>query len=64
MEKTFEVTGMKCQGCKNNIEKEVKKIKGVKTAEVNLEENKLLVKGDFNQDEIIEKVKSLEYEIK
>lgn len=64
MEKTFKVTGMKCQGCKNNIEKEVKKIKGVKTAEVNLEENTLLVKGDFNQDEIIEKVKSLEYEIK
>lgn len=64
MEKTFEVTGMKCQGCKNNIEKEVKKIKGVKTAEVNLEENTLLVKGDFNQGEIIEKVKSLEYEIK
>ncbi len=64
MEKTFEVIGMKCQGCKNNIEKEVKKIKGVKTAEVNLEEKTLLVKGDFNQDEIIEKVKSLEYEIK
>lgn len=62
---TYEVQGMHCASCTKNVEKEVKKIKGVKEATANLNTGKLIVKGTPNTEEVSEAVrKAGDYKLK
>ena len=46
MEKTYEVKGMTCVICKNNVEKTVDHLPGVQASKVNLLENELTIRYD------------------
>lgn len=50
MRKTFEISGMTCASCVNNIEKSVKGLKGIEEVAVNLSTERMVV--EYNEDEI------------
>ena len=52
MKKSYKIEGMHCASCAGNIERAVKKIKGVTNASVNFMAKKLYVEGDFSEEEI------------
>ena len=45
MTKTYNITGMKCQGCVNTVTEKLSAVKGVDKVQVDLETNKSLSKG-------------------
>ncbi|HJJ48476.1 MAG TPA: heavy metal translocating P-type ATPase [Methanocorpusculum sp.] len=63
MKKSYTVTGMSCQVCSLNVEKAVRKIDGVKSAQVNLLTNTLTVEGDVSDEIIADAVKNAGYGI-
>ena len=65
MKKTYNVQGMHCASCALNIEKAVKKIKGIKSASVNFPAKKLYVEADYLVNEEIKKAvnKAGDYDI-
>ncbi|MDD2627368.1 MAG: cation transporter [Clostridia bacterium] len=66
MKKTFDITGMSCSSCSSNIEKTILKLKGVKTVNVNLLLNKMLVNYDEKiivEKDIIKAVKDIGFGI-
>ncbi|MBQ8304246.1 MAG: heavy metal translocating P-type ATPase [Clostridia bacterium] len=54
--KQFDVTGMSCAACSARVEREVSKLKGVKTCSVNLLTNSMSVEGTASNEEIISAV--------
>lgn len=50
--KTYKIKGMHCASCATNIEKNLKKVKGVKSASVNLAMKKAYVEGDVSDDDV------------
>ena len=58
MKKTFKIEGMTCASCAGNIERVVKKVKGVKNASVNFVAKKLYVEGENIPNEEIKKTVS------
>ena len=46
MTKTYNITGMKCQGCVNTVTEKLSAVKGVDKVQVDLEKNKSLSKGN------------------
>jgi len=65
MKKTFQIIGMDCASCAVSIEHSVKKINGVKDANVNYASEKLFVdfEKEINDQEIKEAVKRTGYEV-
>jgi len=65
MKKTFQIKGMDCASCAAAIEHSVKKIDGVKNANVNYASGKLFVdlEKEINDQEIKEAVKRTGYEV-
>ncbi len=55
MKKIYKIQGMHCASCAANIEKSVKKVKGVKNAVVNFATKKLYVDADEINDEDVKK---------
>lgn len=47
MTKTYNITGMKCQGCVNTVTEKLSAVKGVDKVQVDLETNKSLLKGNL-----------------
>ena len=45
MEKTYEVTGMKCQGCVTNVTEKLSAVSGVKAVNVDLEKKQATITG-------------------
>ena len=45
MEKTYEVTGMKCQGCVNTVTEKLSAVKGVENVKVDLENKQATITG-------------------
>lgn len=45
MEKTYEVTGMKCQGCVEKVTQKLSAVPGVKAVDVDLEKKQATVTG-------------------
>lgn len=45
MEKTYEVTGMKCQGCVTKVTEKLSAVPGVKAVNVDLEKKQATIKG-------------------
>lgn len=60
----FDISGMHCASCARNIERAVKKLKGIKSAVVNFAVNKLYVECDesLNDKEICKAVSKAGYE--
>ena len=52
MRAVYKVTGMHCASCSSNIEKAVGKLKGIRSARVNLTAEKLYINGDFDLEGI------------
>lgn len=50
VKKTYTVNGMHCQACEINIERVIKKIKGVKTAKASLRDSKLTITTESTSD--------------
>ena len=52
MKNTFNVTGMSCANCVNNVEKAVRKINGVEEVSVNLIEEMMIVSFDESRTDV------------
>ncbi|EFR30500.1 heavy-metal-associated domain-containing protein [Eremococcus coleocola] len=52
MEKTYEVTGMKCQGCANTVESKLNQVAGVTAAKVDLAKHQAQLEGDFQDADL------------
>lgn len=66
MEKTYQVNGMSCVICKNNVETGLKKLKGVKDCKVNLLENEATIIFDenmTNEETMAKAIRDLGYEL-
>ncbi|MGN0818768.1 MAG: heavy metal translocating P-type ATPase [Christensenellaceae bacterium] len=63
MRKEFDITGMTCASCQQNVQKTVSKLKGVDSVFVNLVSNAMVVECDnnLNSSDIIKAVKSIGY---
>ena len=65
-ENQFQITGMTCAACANRIEKGLKKMDGVKEANVNLALEKAMVQFDpamMSPSDITKKVRDLGYDV-
>jgi len=66
MKEKYKIIGMTCAACKNSVEKSVKKLSGIKSVNVNLMTNIMLVDYDekiLNKSKIFIAVKSAGYDI-
>lgn len=62
MTKEYKINGMACQHCKNNVEKQLAKVPGVETVEVNLDKAVATVTGAADSKDIIEAIELAGYE--
>lgn len=64
MKKTYSVSGMTCSACSLHVEKAAKSVEGVKSASVNLLENRLVVDSDdVSDDQIRQAVRAAGYDL-
>ncbi|HJJ51356.1 MAG TPA: heavy metal translocating P-type ATPase [Methanocorpusculum sp.] len=64
MKKTYTVSGMTCSACSLHVEKAAKSVEGVRSASVNLLENRLVVDSDdVLDDQIVRAVRSAGYDV-
>lgn len=47
MEKIYTISGMKCQGCAQNVKDKLEAVPGVKRVRVDLDNKQVLFKGSF-----------------
>jgi hypothetical protein len=64
MEKKYRVDGMHCGSCAFNIEANLKKLKGVRSVNVDFATKGLEVSGDFNEDEMGEIIKKSGFKLR
>jgi len=57
----FKINGMKCDGCVEAIENEIKKLPGIETVEVDLESSMAVVKGVANAGTVSDAIDSAGY---
>lgn len=62
MTKEYKINGMACQHCKNNVEKQLAKVPGVETVEVNLDKAVATVTGNADSNAVIEAIQLAGYE--
>lgn len=66
MEKSFKITGMTCSACAGRIERAMKKLEGMETANVNFAAEKLFVKFNdksLSENDIVFAIKKAGYDI-
>ncbi|HWS42958.1 MAG TPA: heavy metal-associated domain-containing protein, partial [Pseudoflavonifractor sp.] len=61
MKQKFEVTGMTCSACSAHVEKAVGKLEGVKSVNVNLMSNNMMVEYDGDSASVISAVEAAGY---
>lgn len=61
MTTTFNVENIKCGGCANSISTRINKIIGVQKVDVNIEDQAIIVDGDFDELEITSTLASMGY---
>ena len=62
---TLDITGMRCNGCVQSVQRALSEIAGVTNAEVRLDEGTARVRGNgFSVKELIDAVTSLGFEAK
>lgn len=62
MKKEFEVLDMMCNHCVESVTKACKSVEGVTDVNVNLDEKKAVVEGDFNEADIIKAIDEIGFE--
>ncbi len=60
----YRVEGMKCNHCKDSVERAIKKVKGVENAEVNLERQTVKVKGTAGAEAVRKAVEEAGFDFK
>ena len=64
MKQTFAITGMSCAACQMHVEKAVRALPGVEQADVNLLQNRLVIRydeGKTSSQQIIQAVENAGY---
>ena len=56
---TLHITGMSCNHCRANVEKAIKAVPGVTSADVNLAEGQAIVRGSASPEAIRQAVESI-----
>lgn len=64
MEKTYDIVGMKCDGCARKVTGAFSGISGVSKVEVSLADNKAVVAGDFDENKLQESLEGTHYSVK
>ena len=62
MTKEYKINGMACQHCKNNVEKQLAKVPGVESVEVNLDKAVATVTGNADSNAVIDAIRLAGYE--
>lgn len=63
MSKTYEITGMKCQGCANAVTEKLSAVKGVEEVRVDLEKNQVTIEGKPWKWSLSRALKDSKYEL-
>lgn len=63
MSKTYEITGMKCQGCANAVTEKLSAVKGVEEVSVDLEKNQVTIEGKPWKWALTQALKGSKYEL-
>ncbi|KAA9301268.1 MULTISPECIES: heavy-metal-associated domain-containing protein [Aerococcus] len=63
MTKTYQVSGLKCQGCKENVEQALSQVFGVESAEVDLDQKQVTVSGDYELADLKEALAGTNYQL-
>lgn len=61
MEINIRVENLKCGGCINSVKKALLSMEGVHEVDINLESGNVWVKGEPNENEIVQKLAHLGY---
>ncbi|MDN2453517.1 heavy metal-associated domain-containing protein [Lactobacillus sp. UCMA15818] len=64
MEKTYEITGMKCDGCVKKVTESFSGVAGVTKVGVSLANANAVVAGDFDEQSLKAALKGTHYSIK
>lgn len=64
MEKTYEVTGLKCQGCVKGVSERLSAVAGVTAVAVSLENNSVTVTGDFQEKDLVSALADSKFALK
>ena len=60
----LKVKGMMCEGCENRLKNSLKSLKGVKNVEASYKEENVTISGNsIDKEEIISKIKDLDFEV-
>ena len=60
----LKVKGMMCEGCENRLKNSLKSLKGVKNVEASYKEGNVTISGNsIDKEEIISKIKDLDFEV-
>ena len=62
MKKEFTITGMRCDHCRQNVEKAIAAVEGVAAVKVTLTPGKAEVEGDFSDEAVVEAVEDTGFE--
>ncbi|OYU79631.1 MAG: heavy metal transporter [Flavobacterium sp. BFFFF1] len=57
----IEVENLKCGGCANSIEKALLKLQKVESVKVNVDNNIIVIVGDADRQQIVEKLAEIGY---
>lgn len=60
----YRVEGMNCNHCRTNVERAIRSIAGVHDVEVSLSAKEARVEGEFDEDQLMEAVRQLGFEIR
>lgn len=60
----LEIKGMTCNHCKNNVEKSILRVAGVKSVEINLTTGRAVITGEADVEEIKKAIESIGFEVK
>lgn len=63
MTETYQVSGLKCQGCKENVEQALSQVFGVESAEVDLDQKQVTVSGDYELADLKEALAGSNYQL-
>ena len=63
MSKTYEITGMKCQGCANAVTEKLSALKGVEEVRVDLQKNQVTIEGKPLKWSLSRALKDSKYEL-
>lgn len=64
MSTVYELEGLKCQGCANNVQERFSKVAGVTDVHVNLEKKEATVEGTASKEALQASLAGTKYSIK